>query len=98
MTKEKFHTFLVGIFLLLFVFGRSDSLLHPYSHQDLNSDKTKHCLTCSLSNFASSGGTLEVVNFAVTTFLLLIILREFTRVKPSYILSSRSPRAPPVIS
>jgi len=97
LRKISLHKFLIIFFLALFLFGRGEALLHPYSHQDFATHKTQDCATCLVSNFNSNATTAPDLIFTVATFLLLISLRKFSRVKLSYLLSSRSPRAPPVL-
>jgi hypothetical protein len=89
--------FLVTFLLALFLLGRGEALLHPYSHQDFTTHKTQHCATCLVTNFSADATAAPDLIFTVATFLLLISLRQFSRVKLSYLLSSRSPRAPPIL-
>jgi hypothetical protein len=96
--RKNSYKFLIALLLAIFLIGRGAALQHSFSHDQDHSHKTEHCSVCSFSNLSSGGNAPQDFIFVVTAFLLLISLREFSRVKLSYILSSRCCRAPPRIS
>ena len=96
--RKNSYKFLIAVLLAIFLIGRSAALQHSFSHDQDLSHKTEHCSVCSFSNLSSGGNAPQDFIFVVTAFLLLISSREFSRVKLSYILSSRCCRAPPRIS
>ena len=96
--RKNSYKFLIALLLAIFLIGRGVALQHSFSHDQDHSHKTEHCSVCSFSNFSSGGTEPQSLIFVVTAFLLLISSREFSRVKLSYLLSSRCSRAPPRIS
>ncbi|MBU6140167.1 MAG: hypothetical protein KGP29_01235 [Proteobacteria bacterium] len=96
--KRASYKFLIALLLAIFLIGRSGALLHSFSHDFDHSHKTENCSICAFSNLSSGGNAPQDFAFVVASFLLLISLREFSRVKLSYLISSRCCRAPPRIS
>lgn len=94
-TKNTSYKLLIAALLALFLLGKGSSLLHSYSHDQDHSHKIAVCSICSFANFSASAAATPDLKFVITAFLLLIFLREFDRVKLSYLLSSRCCRAPP---
>ncbi|MBP7710360.1 MAG: hypothetical protein KA100_04750 [Rickettsiales bacterium] len=85
--------------LVLFVLGKTASLVHAYSHHEKSSHKnSESCFVCAGSNFQNQISLTPNLIFAAAVFYLVFAFRKFDRVKLSYLLFSKAPRAPPVIS
>lgn len=69
-----------------------------FAHEKSSDKKFSHCLLCSFSNSQNQITPLANLIFCVAAFYLAFASRKFDRVKLSYLLSSKAPRAPPVIS
>jgi hypothetical protein len=99
---SQFSKILIILLLTFFVVGKTISVAHSFEHGlkhsfsgDLNNEN------CEICNFANAQSQLSITpNFKVIleSFLLLILARKFDSIKLSYLLTSRSSRAPPVIS
>jgi hypothetical protein len=102
--QSKFIKLCAFFFLAIFIAGGSISLAHSFSHQSdaLSQEKTSHkahdCYLCSFSAFQNQISLTPNLAFYAAFFFVVFALRKFNRVKLSYLLSSKAPRAPPVIS
>lgn len=69
-----------------------------FTHEKSTDKKSQHCLICAASNFQNHISLAPNLLLSALCFYLIFALRKFDRVKLSYLLSSKSPRAPPLIS
>ncbi len=103
MQKTKIK-FLVLFLLAIFVIGKSLVLFHSFSHQNplaQNHDlehKKDDCVLCSFASFQNQISFADFYCFAASGFMLIFALRFFNQNKLSFLLSSKSSRAPPRIS
>jgi hypothetical protein len=102
--QSKFTKLCAFFFLSIFVAGGSISLAHSFSHQSdvVSQEKTSHkthdCYSCSFSTFQNQISLTPNLAFYAAFFFVVFALRKFNRVKLSYLLTSKTSRAPPVIS
>ncbi len=68
-----------------------------FAHEKSADKKAPHCLFCSVSNFQNQISLAPNVALAMIFFYFIFSLRNFDRVKLSYLLSVKSSRAPPII-
>jgi hypothetical protein len=96
--KNKFFTALMLLALFCFAFGAVISVAHAVSH-DVHQVKDFHnCALCSFSNSQNKILIAPEISLLVAAFFLVFALRNFNRVKLSYLLSSNQSRAPPKVS
>jgi len=69
-----------------------------FSHEKSSDKKSENCYLCVSANFQNQILLLPSLIFSAVAFYLAFALRNFDRVKLSYLLTSKAPRAPPVIS
>ncbi len=69
-----------------------------FSHEKSSSKKAENCFLCAFSNFQNQISLAPNLIFSAAILYLAFALRKFDRIKLSYLLSSKAPRAPPVIS
>ena len=69
-----------------------------FAHDKSSGKKSEHCFLCAASNFQNQIFLTPNLVFATAIFYLVFALRYLDRTKLSYLLSSKAPRAPPVIS
>jgi uncharacterized membrane protein (DUF485 family) len=69
-----------------------------FFHKTSAGSKSQNCFLCSFSNSQSHITLLANVIFCTMGFYLVFAARQFDRAKLSYLLFSKAPRAPPVIS
>lgn len=69
-----------------------------FAHEKSSGKKSEHCFLCAASNFQNQIFLTPNLIFTTAIFYLVFALRYFDRIKLSYLLSSKAPRAPPVIS
>jgi hypothetical protein len=88
--------------LVLFIAGQGISLAHSFSHyefstkeQPLKKHHSESCALCFSANFQNQIFANTALTFCLAIFYLTFFTRFFDRVKLSYILSSKSSRAPP---
>jgi len=98
-TNYQFSKILILLLLTFFVVSKTFVVAHNSEHslQHLASDNIGY-EDCEICSFANSQSQLVMTpNFMVvlTSFILLILVRKFDSVKLSYLLSSKSSRAPP---
>ncbi|MES2961032.1 MAG: hypothetical protein V4694_01465 [Pseudomonadota bacterium] len=102
--QSKFTKLCAFFFLAIFIAGGSISLVHSFSHQsdvvshEKTSGKAHDCYLCSFSSFQNQISLAPKLAFYTAFFFMVFALRKFNRVKLSYLLASKAPRAPPVIS
>jgi hypothetical protein len=96
--KNKFLAALMLATLFCFAIGAGISVAHAVSH-DVNHVKDfRHCAVCSFSNSQNKILVTTDVTFFAATFFLVFALRNFNRVKLSYLLTSYYSQAPPKVS
>jgi hypothetical protein len=96
--KNKFLAALVFASLFCFVVNAGISSVHAVSHDINHAKDLHHCTICSVSNLQSQFLTFANPNFVAAIFFLIFALRNFNRVKLSYLLSSYNSQAPPARS
>ena len=69
-----------------------------FNHENSGNKKSENCFLCAFANFQNQILSVPNFAFAILAFGLVFLARKFSRVKLSYLLSSKAPRAPPVIS
>ncbi len=69
-----------------------------FSHEKSSNKKAENCFLCAFSNFQNQISLAPSLIFSAAIFYLAFALRKFDRIKLSYLLSSKAPRAPPAIS
>jgi hypothetical protein len=69
-----------------------------FAHEKSSGKKSEHCFLCAALNFQNQIFLTPNLIFTTAIFYLVFALRYFDRIKLSYLLSSKAPRAPPVIS
>ncbi len=67
-----------------------------FAHEKSSGKKSENCFLCSFSNSQNQIALAPNFIFCAAAFYLAFALRSFDRVKLSYLLSSKAPRAPPV--
>ncbi len=99
----QFSKILIALLITFVVICKTAAVAHSSGHvfKNLiseNSSNHEQCEICDGLNLQNQ--TLTTANFIVVlgSFILLILIRKFDSVKLSYLLSSKSSRAPPVIS
>lgn len=66
-----------------------------FSHSKSSDKKSENCFLCSVANFQNQITPPANLVFYAPFFFLAFALRKFNRVKLSYLLASKAPRAPP---
>ncbi len=66
-----------------------------FSHSKSSDKKSENCFLCSVSNFQNQITLPANLVFYAAFFFLAFAFRQFNRVKLSYLLASKAPRAPP---
>jgi hypothetical protein len=69
-----------------------------FANKKSSDQKPENCFLCAVSNFQNQTFLAPNLAFSTAIFYLIFALRYFDRVKLSYLFSSKSSRAPPVIS
>ncbi len=69
-----------------------------FAHQKTADHKIEHCSICSLFNAQNQLLNTAALVFYTAFLSFVFALRQFDRVKLSYLFSLQAPRAPPVIS
>ncbi len=69
-----------------------------FGHENSENKKSENCFLCAFASFQNQTLTAPNFAFAILAFGLVFLVHQFDRVKLSYLLSSKAPRAPPTIS
>ncbi len=107
--KHNYQNILTAAILILLVATQIFAVAHKFSHHsaaniEITQDQpTKQhndhaCVWCFSSNLQNQILLTASFIFLAAYFYLTFFTRNFNRVKASYLLSSKSPRAPPLNS
>ncbi len=86
------------VLLTLFLLGKSFALLHDFSHNYLEKNKSNHCSICVISHANSHGVTPDLVKIATFAFVVAAYFAAKSVSEKSSKPSSNLSRAPPQFS